>query len=103
MPSFWMLANNETQAGVSIYFVNEKIDAGDLCAQRTFVINPGESLHTFIKRSKLIAADLLSEVLLQLRKGVSTRKPLDLAEGSYYSWPDSAAVKRFRATGHTLW
>src|SRR5579872_6645325 len=40
MPGFWMLANGEKQAGVSIYFVNEKIDAGSLCAQRAFNILP---------------------------------------------------------------
>jgi methionyl-tRNA formyltransferase len=34
MPSFWMLANGETEAGVSI-FVNDDIDAGELCAQRS--------------------------------------------------------------------
>lgn len=29
MPSFWMLANGVREAGVSIYLVNEKIDAGE--------------------------------------------------------------------------
>ena len=38
MPSFWMLANGERQAGVTIFFVNEDIDAGDVCGQRIFEI-----------------------------------------------------------------
>ena len=40
MPSFWMLANGERQAGVSIYLVDERIDAGDLCAQRRSTSRP---------------------------------------------------------------
>jgi methionyl-tRNA formyltransferase len=59
LPSFWMMANGEQEAGVSIYFVNEAIDAGELCGQEVFSIRADESLEEFILRSKLIAADLL--------------------------------------------
>ena len=103
LPSFWMLANNETEAGVSIYFVNEKIDAGELCGQRTFPIGPDERLDGFLRRSKAIAADLLLEVLEKIRTGTVHRQPMNLAEGSYYSWPDAAAVRRFQETGRRLW
>lgn len=103
LPSFWMLANKERNAGVSIYYVNEKIDAGDLCGQRIFEILPGESLDSFITRSKAIAAELLLEVLGKIEDGTITRSPLNLADGSYYSWPNKEAVMRFRANGHRVW
>jgi methionyl-tRNA formyltransferase len=103
LPSFWMLANGEKNAGISIYYVNEKIDAGELCGQYIFEILPDESLHSFITRSKGFAAELLIEVLGQIETGTITRTPLNLAEGSYYSWPDKEAVKRFLAHGHRLW
>jgi methionyl-tRNA formyltransferase len=103
MPSFWMLANGETQAGVSIYFVNERIDAGDLCGQRIFDIEPTETLDEFLRRSKAVAAELLIDVLRAMAEGDITRKPLDLAQGSYYSWPDERAVARFRASERRLW
>jgi methionyl-tRNA formyltransferase len=103
MPSFWMLANGEKRAGVSIYFVNEQIDAGDLCGQRVFDIHPDDSLERFLRRSKKIAAELLLEVLAKLEDGSVVRTPLDLSQGSYYSWPDKGAVERFRANGRRLW
>ncbi len=103
LPSFWMLANQEKNAGVSIYYVNEKIDAGELCGQRIFEVLPSESLDSFITRSKAIAAELLLEVLGKIEDGTITQSPLNLAEGSYYSWPDKEAVKRFRAGGHRVW
>jgi len=103
LPSFWMLANNEKNAGVSIYYVNEKIDAGELCGQRIFEILPRESLDSFLTRSKAIAAELLFEVLGKIENGTIKRSHLNLADGSYYSWPDKEAVKRFRANGHHLW
>jgi methionyl-tRNA formyltransferase len=103
MPSFWMLANGEKQAGVSIYFVNELIDAGALCGQRIFDISPDDTLDSFLRRSKAIAADLLLEILAKMEEGDVPTSPLDLSKGSYYSWPDASAVKRFRAAGRRLW
>ena len=103
MPSFWMLANGDRRAGVSIYFVNEKIDAGELCGQREFDVLPDDSLDSFLVRSKAMAADLLLEVLGKMEDGTVTRVPLNLKEGSYHSWPDAESVRRFRATGHTFW
>jgi methionyl-tRNA formyltransferase len=103
MPSFWMLANGEVEAGVSVYFVNEQIDAGDLCGQRVFAIRPDESLDEFLQRSKAIAAELVVEVLGSIERGTVERQPLDLSAGSYYSWPDRDAVRRFRAAGRRLW
>ena len=103
MPSFWMLANDEKRAGVSIFFVNEDIDAGELCGQRTFDIRPGETLDEFLRRSKAIAAELLLDVLQDIENATASRAPLDLSRGSYYSWPDREAVRRFHATGRRLW
>jgi len=103
MPAFRMLANGEPSAGVSIYFVNEDIDAGDLCGQRIFDIPPDDTLDSFLVRSKAIAADLLLEVLGKMENGTLTSAPLNLAEGSYYKWPDAAAVEQFRKRGRKLW
>jgi methionyl-tRNA formyltransferase len=103
LPSFWMLANGEKEAGISVFFVNESIDAGELCGQRAFEIEPGESLDAFIHRSKAEAAELVLTVLQQIEGGAIVRQPLDLAAGSYYSWPDRTAVRRLRAAGHSIW
>jgi methionyl-tRNA formyltransferase len=103
LPSFWMMANGEKYAGVSIYYVNEAIDAGELCAQRSFPIEPGDSLDSFLRRSKEIAAELLLETIEAIDDGSVRRTPLDLTEGSYFSWPDTDAVARFRALGRSVW
>jgi methionyl-tRNA formyltransferase len=103
LPSFWMLANGEKRAGVSIFFVNEDIDAGELCGQRTFEVRADETLDEFLRRSKAISADLLLDVLAEIEKGVVSREPLDLSKGSYHSWPDREAVRRFHAAGRRVW
>jgi methionyl-tRNA formyltransferase len=103
MPSFWMLANGEQEAGVTVYFMDEQIDAGEICAQRRFEIEPTESLDRFLRRSKRMAAELLIDVLRSIERGTVTREPVDTTTGSYYSWPDREAVRRFRAAGRRVW
>jgi methionyl-tRNA formyltransferase len=103
LPSFWMLANGEEHAGVSVYFVNEQIDAGELCGQQGFAIYPSDTLDTLLRRSKAAAAELLIDVLAAVEAGTVERSPLDLTAGSYYSWPDAEAVERFRVAGRRLW
>ena len=103
MPSFWMLANGETEAGVSIFFVNDDIDAGALCAQRSFSIEKGETLDEFLRRSKAIAAELLLELLSKVEADTVESTPLDLSKGSYYSWPKREDVRRFEAAGRRVW
>jgi|SRR5436190_5682782 len=103
-PAFWMIANGERQAGVSAFFVNnESIDAGDLCGQRVFDVGPDDTLDQFLQHSKHEAAELVVDVLRQVENGTVSRMPLDISNGSYYSWPDRAAVRRFRAAGRRLW
>lgn len=103
MPSFWMLANGEREAGVTVYFMNEDIDGGDIAGQRSFEIMPSETLDEFLIRSKRMAAELLIDVLRSLGQGAVPRRPMNLSEGSYYSWPAAQDVERFIAAGHKLW
>jgi folate-dependent phosphoribosylglycinamide formyltransferase PurN len=103
LPSFWMLANGERQAGVSIYFVNEQIDAGDRCGLTIFDITSDDTLDSFLRRSKRVAAELLLDVMAKVEAGTASRERLNLKEGSYYSWPDPPAVERFRAAGRRVW
>jgi methionyl-tRNA formyltransferase len=103
LPSFWMLANGEKKAGVSIYYVDTRIDAGELCGQRIYDIPSDQTLDGFLRHSKAVAAELLLEVLAAIERKQITRTALNLAEGSYYSWPDAPAVQRFRAAGRRLW
>jgi methionyl-tRNA formyltransferase len=103
LPSFWMLANDEKEAGVSVHLVNDRIDAGDVCGQRVFEIPANESLDGLLRRSKEIAADLVVEVLANVEEDRLQRRPIDLKEGSYYTWPDRQARRRLEAAGHRLW
>lgn len=99
MPSFWVLANNEKEAGITLFFVNEKIDAGDVLVQRKFLIYPDDTLDSFIKRSKKIGAEMVIEGIEKISTGKFETRPIDMSKGNYYGWPKREDVKRFLSYG----
>jgi methionyl-tRNA formyltransferase len=88
---------------VSAFFMNVDIDGGELCGQRSFRVQSGETLDAFLRRSKAVAAELILDVLGEIEDGTVAREPLNLANGSYFSWPDRKAFAAFRASGKRLW
>ncbi len=101
MPSFWMLANDEKQAGVTIFFVNAGIDTGDVAGKELFPILEDDTLDSFIIRAKQKACDLALDVLDQIEAGTVERTPLE-GKGSYYGWPTREAYLRFRKLGRKM-
>ncbi|HEC97485.1 MAG TPA: hypothetical protein ENI58_04920 [Nitrospirae bacterium] len=99
MPSFWVLANNESEAGSTLFFVNEKIDAGDVLVQRKFPIHPDDTLESFIRRSKRIGAEMVVEGVEKINRGKAETYSLDMSKGNYYGWPKREDVKRFLNNG----
>ncbi len=102
-PSFWMMAHGETKAGVTVFFVNEDIDAGDVVEVEEFDILPDETLDEFIVRSKRIACDVLLRAIRKVEAGDPQTMPLKKEEGSYFGFPTREAYRDFRRQGRRLW
>jgi len=100
LPSFWVLANDERVTGTTVHFMNEAIDAGDIIVQERFNITGEDTLHSLVCRTKIeIGPRLLLEAISRIEAGTVEARPMDLASGSYFSFPDRDAVARFRGHG----
>jgi methionyl-tRNA formyltransferase len=99
MPSFWVLANDEREAGITLFFVNERIDAGDVLLQRRYPIYPDDTLDGLIRRSKRIGAEMVIEGIGMIASGGYETWPLDMTRGRYFKWPARGDVKRFLSHG----
>ena len=102
MPSFWTLANGEKFGGVSVHYVNEKIDDGPIVVQKKYPIVKGESLENLMKRSKKIAAQAILECVEIIEKGSPKTIPNPTEEMTHFSMPTREDVKRLIENGHTL-
>ena len=99
-PSFWVLAKGEPETGVTVHWMDEKLDHGDVLIQRTVPIEPGDTVHSLVRRSKVdVGRHALLEALERIERGDAPRVPMDAARASYFTYPDAAAVREFRARG----
>ncbi len=98
MPSFWALAKGENKTGITVHYVDEDIDSGDILFQYEFEIAPNDTLHSLQTKVAKIGSDALIEVINMLEKGKQEVRKLQ-GEGSYFSFPTKAAAQAFRARG----
>lgn len=57
------ILGNEKETGVTLHFMDENFDTGDMVAQRKIEITPYETMGTLFNRTNIIALDMLKEVL----------------------------------------
>jgi methionyl-tRNA formyltransferase len=101
MPSFWVLKNNESETGVSVFFVDEGIDSGPIIVQKRIRIGKMNQ-EQLIKRSKKIGMDAIIESIRKIQRGdIKLIKNPD-NEMSYYSFPTKEDVRQFRAIGKSF-
>ncbi len=99
-PSFWVLAKGERETGVTVHWMDEQLDHGDVLLQRTVAIEPRDTVHRLVLRSKVdVGRHALLEALERIERGDAPRVPMDMARASYFTYPDETAVREFRARG----
>ena len=99
MPSFWTLANGETEGGVTVHLVDAKIDNGPILVQKRYRIHQHDTLEQIMARSKILAAEAIIESVRLVEGGEYTLLPNDESEATHFSMPSRQDMQRFRAAG----
>jgi methionyl-tRNA formyltransferase len=112
-PIQWAVANGDTVTGVTILYVSEKMDAGDIILQRKIPIGSDDTSVTLEPVLAAAGAELLIESIEQIRNGTAKRHPQDDAaatevrklakEDGRLDWTLSAETLRNRIRGFTPW
>ena len=102
MPNFWTMVHGEPHATVTIHYMVEKLDAGDIILQRPVPIHPEDSLHDLMVRSKVIGVEALLEAIGQIEEGRVARHAMDPSQATYFSFPKRADAERLRQMGRAL-
>src|SRR5215470_7308821 len=82
-PIQWAIAQGESETGVTIMCISERMDAGDILLQRTLPIektDTGGSLHNKLSQ---LGAQALREALQLLKHGQLSARQQDEAEATY--------------------
>ncbi len=100
LPSFWVLARGERETGVTVHWMDERLDHGDILMQRSLAIGPDDTVHSLVLRSKIgVGSRLLVEAIAAVERGDAPRVPMDHSQARYFSFPDETALAEFRRRG----
>jgi methionyl-tRNA formyltransferase len=83
-PVNWVLINGETETGVTLHYMEEKPDKGDIVAQKRLPISLQDTALSLFARMTVAAADLVRDTYPLLRAGTAPRMPQDHREASYF-------------------
>jgi methionyl-tRNA formyltransferase len=69
----WALINDEKEFGITVHFIDEGIDTGDILIQKTFPISDQDNYKTLLEVSHVACATLLVESIKMLQQGTVKR------------------------------
>lgn len=65
----WVLINDEKEFGITVHYVDEGIDTGDIILQKTYPINDRDNYSTLLSKAYVECANVLYEALNQIKNG----------------------------------
>ena len=93
--AFWQLAEGEKNSGVTIHYIDEGLDNGDIIVQKEYKISLQDTHHTLCLKNARVAAMLLLKVLQGIEKESAPRIPQDDSKATCHSFPTREATNSF--------
>ena len=93
-PINWAIINGETKTGVTTFFIDDKIDTGEIILQKEIDIKEDEIVGELHDRLMFAGANLVLETLLLIKEDkVVTNKQPELEEKTAYKlFPDNCKI-----------
>lgn len=74
MPYFHIVNNGEKYSGVTLHFMDENFDTGDIIYQEKFELMTTETMGTLFNRTTYMLSDALIKILSDIQKGVEIKR-----------------------------
>ena len=98
--NFWVLVNQERKTGITVHFVEEKIDGGEILAQESIDISSNDTVYGLHAKCASLSLHCLEYVIEKLReKGELYGILQDERIAFTYSFPTNKAYRSLRACG----
>lgn len=84
-PINWALVNGEEETGVTLHYMTEKPDEGDIVCQKKIEITDDDNARSLHQKAVQASAIMLDQILPKISNGTSPRTPQDHSKAVYYS------------------
>jgi methionyl-tRNA formyltransferase len=93
---FWVSYKEEKETGVSIHFVTEEIDAGEIIIQKKFALTKDDNFNTIVGKNYELAPIAMLEALDKLEKGETNFIKNDHSLATYNTTPTIKEAWEYR-------
>lgn len=93
---FWVLYKGEKESGVSIHFLTEKLDAGDIIVQERYSVSEKDTFNTLVKKNYEIAPLAILKAIDLLEAGYTGFLPNPEEKATYNSTPSLTEAWNYR-------
>ncbi len=93
---FWVAFKQEKETGVSIHFVEEGIDSGDIIVQKRFKVESRDNFNSIVKKNYEIASKAMVEAIDLLEDGFRDFIPNNDEQATYNSTPTLKEAIQYR-------
>ena len=83
-PVNWVLVNGETETGVTLHYMDEKPDHGDVVARRRVAIDRDDTALTLTRKLAAAGRETMRDAFPLLESGRAPRLPQDHSRSSYF-------------------
>lgn len=98
MPIFWAMKNNEKYSGVSVFFMDDKIDNGPILIQKRLHLE-NLTLEQLIIKAKKVGMEAIIESINLIKFGQYSLIENNYTKRTYFSFPKKKDVKIFLRLG----
>jgi folate-dependent phosphoribosylglycinamide formyltransferase PurN len=93
---FWALYHGEKEIGVTIHYLEEGLDTGNILCQKTIPVTADDDLGSLTAKASDIGSQLMVETVDKFENGDFSGTAQDLSRRTYFSWPTPAQRKELR-------
>lgn len=86
-PNVWSIVD-KTPAGVTLHYMDEGIDTGDVIAQKEVPVRATDTGESLYRRLEIEGLELLKNAWPSIRSGSNSRRPQPAGSGSYHAARD---------------
>lgn len=95
-PIIWAIANGLKESGITLFWMDEGVDSGDIWKQKRFAIIDKDDASTVYAKTKELAVKMLKEGIPEIEKGIVKRVKQDHSATNYWR-------KRTKKDGEIDW
>lgn len=90
-PNVWSIIEG-TLSGVTLHYIDEGIDTGEIIAQKEVAVEPVDTGETLYRKLEHASVDLFTEIWPQIRAGKAPRRSQKGEAGTYHRTRDAEAI-----------